>query len=571
MSLFPLPHNLESFDPPTWAKFQPYYEELQSRSLTPANGRQWLNDWSHLLRIIWEGFNKIYIAKTLDTTDSAAETAFLDFINNVMPEMQAAEQTLRQRLLALNLPDTDIALTLRQMRTDSELFRTENIPLITKTEELTNEYEKLTGGLKADWDGEEKNLSQLEALLQAKDRAVRERAYRTMMALWLGVREQLNEIYNQLLALRHQIATQAGLPDYRAYAFLEKGRFEYSPEDCFTFHAAIETVVVPAVSRIMARRRQKLGLERLRPWDLNVELSDQPPLKPYNGQAELIEGAQLIFQQVDPALGSQFKIMVDEKLLDLDTRPGKGLGGYCTELPLRQRPFIFMNGVGRHDDVQTLLHEGGHAFHVFETATLPLIWQAHAPMEFCEVASMAMELLAAPYLTRDQGGFYSPAEAARARIEHLEGILVFLPYMAVVDAFQHWVYTNPERAAAADQRDAKWDELWARFMPDLDWSDLEDVRMTGWHRKPHIFESPFYYIEYGLAQVGALQVWHNSRQNQAAAVAAYRRALALGDTKTLPDLFAAAGVEFRFDSAMLAELTDLVEATVAELATHGEG
>jgi oligoendopeptidase F len=568
MSLFPLPHSLEQFDPPTWAKFQPYYAELQSRPLSLANGRQWLNDWSHLLRLIWEGFNKIYIAKTLDTTDTAAEAAFLDFIHNVMPKMQVAEQALRERLLALNLPDADIALTLRQMRTESELFRAENISLITKVEELTNEYEKLTGGLKADWDGEEKNLSQLEALLQEKDRAVRERAYRTMMALWLNVREQLNEIYSQLLSLRNQIATQADLPDYRAYAFLEKGRFEYSPEDCFTFHAAIEAVVVPAAARIMARRRQKLGLERLRPWDLNVELRDQPPLKPYNGQAELIEGAQRVFQQVDPALGSHFRTMVEEKLLDLDTRPGKGLGGYCTELPLRQRPFIFMNGVGRHDDVQTLLHEGGHAFHVFETAALPLLWQTHAPMEFCEVASMAMELLAAPYLTRDQGGFYSPAEAARARIEHLEGILLFLPYMAVVDAFQHWVYTNPETAASAAQCDAKWDELWARFMPELDWDGLEEVRLTGWHRKPHIFESPFYYIEYGLAQVGALQVWRNSQQNQAAAVAAYRQALRRGDTLTLPDLFAAAGVEFRFDSAMLAELTKLIETTLTELANE---
>ena len=224
-----------------------------------------------------------------------------------------------------------------------------------------------------------------------------------------------------------------------------------------------------------------------------------------------------------------------------------------------------MNGVGSHDDVQTMLREAGHAFHVFETAELPLIWQTEPPMEFCEVASMSMELLAAPYLTNTHGGFYTSPQAARARIEHLEGIIAFLPYMAVVDAFQHWVYTHPQEAIDANQCDAAWDRIWQRFIPDIDWAGHEESRKSGWHRKPHIFDAPFYYIEYGMAQVGALQVWRNSLQDRASALTAYRQALALGGTKTLPQLFASAGAEFRFDTTLLTELVTLIEQTTAEL------
>jgi oligoendopeptidase F len=257
--------------------------------------------------------------------------------------------------------------------------------------------------------------------------------------------------------------------------------------------------------------------------------------------------------------------MAEEELLDLDTRPGKALGGFCAGFPMRKRPFIFMNGVGVHDNVQTLLHEAGHAFHVFETAKLPLIWQTDAPMEFSEVASMAMEKIAAPYLTAENGGFYTASEAARARIEHLETIILFLPYNAVVDAFQHWVYTNPEAAKDAANCDTTWSKLWDRFMPGVDWSGFEEARATGWHRKLHIFTVPFYYIEYGMAEIGALQVWRNSLIDQKGALTAYRRALSLGGTKTLPELYAAAGAEFRFDTAMLDELVALIEKTIAEL------
>lgn len=569
-----IPDSVAMINPRQWETFAPFYEALQERPLSHDNARQWLEDWSAAYRLFWEAASLIYIEKSLDTTDEEKEQAFLDLINNVSPKIQVADQTLKERLLALDITAEempDMALVLRDMRNYAELFREANIPLNTELSKLDNEYDKITGGMKTEWDGEEKNLSQLAVFLNKKDRAVRKKAWEAIGNLWLGKREEINQIYAQMLALRRQVAENAGLEDYRAYAFRERGRFEYTPEDCFTFHEAIETAVVPAVKRILAKKQERLGYDLLKPWDwipergILVQTGAAEPLHPYNGQDDLIQHTLDIFSQLDPELGRYFATMAEEDLLDLDTRTGKALGGYCSALPLRKRPFIFMNGVGIHDDVQTMLHEAGHAFHVFESSRLPLVWQANAPMEFCEVASMSMELLAAPYLTEDRGGFYTAPEAARARIEHLEGIITFLPYMAVVDAFQHWVYTHSEQALDPANCDAAWDKLWQRFIPEVDWSGYEDGRKTGWHRKPHIFGSPFYYIEYGMAQIGALQVWRNSLTDPAGALTAYRRALALGGTQTLPQLFNAIGAEFRFDTAMLQELVELIETTIENL------
>jgi oligoendopeptidase F len=561
-----MPTAIDQIDPRQWETFQPFFESLQQREIPPETRRGWLEEWSQLLSLISESLNWLYIQKTIDTTNEEAEQAFLDFVENVMPQVQVADQALKERLLSLDVSDMpDMALVLRDLRNEADLFREKNVPLKTELTKLENEYDKLTGVLSTDWDGEEKNLNQLNALLKDEDRATREQAWKEIMALWQSQREALNQLYADMLILRRQLAENTDLPDYRAYAFRALGRFDYTPEDCFTFHEAIETAVVPAARRIYEKKRQRLGLDVLRPWDVDVDTSEAPPLKPYQGQDELIQGSLNVLNQVDPALGRHFGTMAEENLLDLETRQGKALGGYCTTLWVRKRPFIFMNGVGIHDDVQTLLHEAGHAFHSFEAAKLPLIWQANAPMEFCEVASMSMELMAAPYLTKDFGGFYSASEAARARIEHLEGIITFLPYMTVVDAFQHWVYTHPDEAANSEACDQAWDDLWQRFMPDVDWTGFEEIRMSGWHRKLHIFTVPFYYIEYGMAQVGALQVWQNAIRDEKTAVAAYQNALALGGTQTLPDLFTAAGANFRFDTTLLSELVALIEETISDL------
>ncbi len=569
MSLTPIPNLPFAVDPADWESFRPQYERLQTQPLTPDTIDAWLRAWSDLSRVASEVGSVTYIETSLDTADTDKEAAFVAYIENVEPPRSVAEQALKERLLAYTAEygplEGRMALPLRDIHNQADLFREDNVPLFTELAKLGNEYDKITGGLTADWDGEKKNLNQLKTLTLDKDRAVRQRAWEAIMTLWEGQRDTLNNLYGKMLVLRRQVAENAGLPDYRAYAFRERGRFDYTPEDCLVFHDAIEKVVVPAAQRVYARKQRELGVETLRPWDLEVETSDAPSLTPYKGQDELVQGSLNIFEQVDPVLARHFAIMADDGLLDLDTRSGKALGGYCATLQLRERPFIFMNGDGTHDDVQTMLHEAGHAFHAFESFNLPLVWMTDSPMEFAEVASMSMELLSAPYLTKGANGFYTEAEAARARKQHLSSMLTFLPYMAVVDAFQHWVYTHPDKAMNPSECDAQWDALWDRFMPGVDWSGYGDARESGWHRKLHIFHVPFYYVEYGMAQVGALQVWRNALSNQQQAVADYRSALALGGTEPLPELFATAGAEFRFDEAMLTDLVTLIEATIADL------
>lgn len=570
MSLTPIPNLPFAADTTSWEPYGERFDALLAQELTPETINQWLQDWSDLDDVIDEVGNVTYIETSLDTKNEAAEQAFLDFLEHIEPRYREVDQLMKERLLAYVAEghelDSSMAVPLRNMQNEADLFRAENIPLMTQLSKLGNEYDKLTGGLKADWDGEEKNLSQLNSLLLDRDRNVRQRAWETMMGLWSSIRPELNALYSQMLDLRRQIAANAGLKDFRDYSYRSKNRFDYTPEDSLAFHDAIEAVVVPASQRIYERQRRALEIETVRPWDVEVDANDAPALKPYEGQAELVQGSLDIFQQVDPYLARQFAAMAEAGLLDLDTRQGKALGGYCAGLSVRKMPFIFMNGDGTHDDVQTMLHEAGHAFHSFERyGNVDLKWQRDVPMEFAEVASMAMELLAAPYLTSDAGGFYTTAEAARARQQHLEGILRFLPYMAVVDAFQHWVYTHPDEAADPANCDATWTALWDRFMKGIDWSGYEAERESGWHRKLHIFHVPFYYVEYGMAQVGALQVWRNALDDQAAAVAAYREALALGGTVTLPELFATAGASFRFEESMLQELVQLIESTLSEL------
>ncbi|CUS05440.2 putative M3 family peptidase [Candidatus Promineifilum breve] len=568
MSLSPIPDTPFPIDPTQWESFAGHFERLLHVPLDEANVRDWLREWSDLNRLVDEAGAIVYIESTLDTADPAREQAFLNYVENVDPNYRRAEQALKERLLAFAADDDafgpEMRMALRKMRNQADLFREANVPLFTELAKLGNEYDKLTGAMKADWDGEEKNLSQLDSLLQNRNRATRERAWKTIMGLWQDKRAELNTVYRQMLELRRQIAENAGLPDFRAYTFRAYNRFDYTPDDSLLFHDAIEAVVVPAARRVYEKKRAQLGLDALRPWDAEVDAAGQP-LQPYQGQDALIQGSLNMFEHVDGTLARQFATMAEEGLLDLDTRAGKALGGYCSSLNWRQRPYIFMNGDGTHDDLQTMLHEAGHAFHAFESYALPYVWQLDVPMEFCEVASMSMELLAAPYLTRRFDGFYTEAEAARARIEHLSKILTFLPYMAVVDGFQHWVYTHPEAALDAAACDKAWGDLWDRFMRGIDWTGFEAERVSGWHRKLHIFHVPFYYIEYGMAQVGALQVWRNALRDQAEAVATYRQALQLGGTRPLPELFSAAGAAFRFDEALLTELVDLIETTLAQL------
>ena len=560
-----LPRTVEELLGWDWPQFEPLARELQQRVLDEASLTEWLQDWSDLSAALQELYSRRYVATTVNTADTHAESAFSHFLDVIYPKSMETEQALKSRLLESGLEPAGFETALRNLRAQADLFRAENLPLLAEEHRLSTEYDRISGAQSVPWEGEERTIAQLRPLLQETERARREQAWRLSMQRQLQDRAAFNDLWQRMLDLRGHIAANAGRPDYRAYRWQQLLRFDYTPADCARFQDAIEAVVVPAAQRSYERRRRQLGVDTLRPWDLEVDPLGRPPLRPYNQLAELVEKTAGIFTRLDPQLGAYYAIMLQEGLLDLPNRKHKAPGAYCTAYPLVQRPFIFMNGVGVHDDVETLLHESGHAFHVFESNAVRLMQLQEVPMEFAEVASMSMELLAAPYLAAGAGGFYSPADAARAQVAHLESSLQFWPYMAVVDSFQHWVYQHPLQAADPAQCDAAWDELWQRFMPGVDWTGFEESRRTGWQRKPHIFEEPFYYIEYGLAQLGAVQVWRNSLRDAPAAVRAYRRALALAGSVPLPQLYQAAGARLAFDTETLSEAVALMESRIVEL------
>ncbi len=554
-------------NPLTWDSMQPHVDHLLNTPLSYENVGGWLQQWSDFTAVLHETDAQIYRDVTENTTDKDAEARFELFVDQILPQAKRAEQALKQKILELGetLPIDNTTQMMKRFQAEAAIFRDENVPLLSELIKLANEYDKIIGAMAIEWEGESITMPQANQKLQDPNRDTRERAWRLIMARYAQDRETLDELYIKMLRLRRQVARNAGFESFRAYQWQALNRFDYTPEDCFTFHDAIEHEVVPLANKYYAELQKSLNLDTLCPWDTKVDPFGEP-LKPFSDAAELEEVSQHIFQKVDPVLAQHFAVM-RESHLDLASRANKAPGGYCNSFPASKKPYIFMNAVGTHDDVITLLHEGGHAFHFMESTVQPLVWNYNGPMEFCEVASMAMELLSAPYLTKEQGGFYNESDMRRAYTQKLlDTPIFFLPYMAVVDAFQHWVYAEaPEEVTAADL-DAKWSELWDRFMGGIDYSGLQNEKESGWHRKLHIFTVPFYYIEYGLAQIGALQVWRNAMKDQAKAVADYRTALALGDTRPLPELFSAAGATFAFDRKVVGELMSLVNQQLEQLA-----
>jgi oligoendopeptidase F len=547
----------------TWSQIEPLYAALEAHTLTPETVDDWIADWGRLGKQIDEAYWRLWVETTLHTLDEAAQIRFQTFLRDIHEPAMTAETRLKRKLLASGLQPTDFKNLLRTMRAEVAIFRDANLPLLTEEHRLGNEYDRRRSLQSVSWEGQETTLVQLEPVYRDPDRERREGAWRAGMERCLQDRPAFNGLWVELMRLRRQIAAHAGQPDYRAYRWQQLLRLDYSPQDCETFHRAVEQVVAPAVKRRLERRRAGLGVESLRPWDLDVETDHLPPLRPFATVRELQERAAALFDQLDPQLSAHFQTLRREGLLDLDNRKGKMPSSYCATYAVQQRPFVLMNVVGTHEDLMTLFHECGHAFHTFECVHLPHHEQLHIGTEFHEVAATGMELLAAPHLAA--AGFYSPQDAARARITHLETMLRFWPYCALVDAFQHWVYTHPQAASDPAQCDRQWAALWARFMQGEDWSGLDDVMMTGWQRKLHIFRSPFYYLDYGLAQLGAVQIARRAQTDPAAAIAQYRQALALGGTVSLPELFAAAGAKLAFDADTLTEAAAYIEATISQL------
>ncbi|HSM16119.1 MAG TPA: M3 family oligoendopeptidase [Gemmatimonadales bacterium] len=567
MTLFrELPASSAGFADATWSDIEPYYVTLAEAPLGAGDIEPWLASWSRLEELVTEAAGLAMIAYTGDTTDAGKQAAHLRFSTDIYPKLEEQSVGLVRRLLATGWSRPDLETTIRRFRTAVDIFREENVEVFAELEHLSSRYHEITGGMTAMWDGKEVPVPQLSPHLKNPDRAIRERAFHGITAPYLASHEALATLFDEMYALRQKAAIQAGFPDFEAFSFAAKCRYDYSPADCRAFHRAVESEVVPVVQRIRESRRQLLGVPVLKPWDLAVDPHLRSPVRPFADGRELSEKAARIFDRLDPVLGRNFKTMIDEQLLDLDSRLGKAPGGYCETLASRGRPFIFMNAVGVMDDVMTLLHEAGHAFHSFAAHAQPFIWQRQPGSEAAELASMSMELLAAPYLS-DPGELLTQDELRLARLEHLEDILTTLLHVASVDAFQSWIYTSG-RGHDAQARDEAWVTIRQRFDPGVDWSDLERERIARWYRQIHIFAYPFYYIEYGIAQLGALQVWWRSLENAAETLAQYRDALALGATQSLPTLYGRAGARLIFDAGEMRTLVRFVEGEIERLAAE---
>jgi oligoendopeptidase F len=548
------------------AQLAPVFDQLSAKLDAVASVpdlETWLADHSEVCAALGESSSLAYIAMTCQTDDEAKEKAYMHIVEVVDPWLKPRQFALMEKLTKspyfAQLPEF-YAVYRRSVETQVKLYREENVARETAIAKLTQQYQKISGSMTVQFDGQEQTLARMGRIQEEPDRSRREAAWKTVIERRLQDAEKMEDIFDQLLVLRNEIAKAAGFSDFRAYTFASYERFDYTPEDCLRFHDAVEHHIVPLARELQRERQKKLGLDKLRPWDLAVDPDHNPPLRPFEASSDLLEKSHKIFSSLDKRLGDYYHVLRLQELVDLDNRKGKAPGGYQSTLSEARVPFIFMNAVGVHRDVETMLHEAGHAFHALASREMPLHAYRGAPIEFCEVASMGMELLAAPFLRM----FYSEADAKRARRDHLEGIIKFFPWMATVDAFQHWIYTHPGHTR--DERRAHWLSLMDRFGGIEDWSGFESARACMWHRQLHIFEIPFYYVEYGIAQLGALQLWQASRRDLPATLDNYLKGLSLGGSRPLPELFEASGLAFDFTDKTIAPLMRNVKDALLELA-----
>ncbi|MEW5974647.1 MAG: M3 family oligoendopeptidase [Acidobacteriota bacterium] len=552
----------------SWKNIQPLFESLEARTLNSVGDLEnWILDRSELMDVLGEEGALRYIRMTCDTENKELEAAYFHFLEEISENMKAADDRLRRKLLGhpmlRDLPLERYEVLIRRFRNELELFRDENVPLETEESKFSQQYQKLAGSLTVQFEGREQTLQQMSRYLELPDRNLRHRAWQAVVERRLAERDTFEGIFDDLLGLRIRIARNAGFKNYRDYAFKSRERFDYTVEDCLRFHDAVEETIVPLARKLDERRASAMNVHPLRPWDMSVDPLNRPPLRPFERVDQLVARCREIVQRISPRFGAFADSMNRHNLLDLESRKAKAPGGYQSSLTESRLPFIFMNAVGLDGDVRTLLHEFGHAFHVFATRHLSIGEYRHAPLEFCEVASMSMELLGGEFLSI----FYAdPAEERRSRKRHLEGVIDILPWIAQVDAFQHWIYTHAEHSV--QQREDAWQNLYQRFGGLEDWTGLEQARRSSWHRQLHIFELPFYYIEYAIAQLGALQVWIRAKTDLVGAVEEYWNALQLGGSRPLPELFRKAGIRFDFRPEVLKPLMDAVGEELDKLADY---
>ena len=549
-----------------WNSLEPYFKELAERSInSKADLSQWLLDLSELEAVVSEDACWRQIKMTCDTTDKTLEDAFTYFCMEIQPKLQSYADQLNKKLI--NCPFTnelDQSLYhtyLRSVRKSIELFREENIPIAAELSVLQQQYGTIAGKMTIEVDGKEYTLQQAAKFLESSDRKLRESVYYKIQDRRKQDEAAMHELYSTLIAKRHQIAVNAGFENYRDYKFKELGRFDYTKEDCFQFHEAVKKYVLPLVNEIYERKRQKLGLDTLKPWDTEAEPAGTQPLKPFTTGEDLYEKTVKCFDQLNPFFADCLRKMKEMNHFDLESRKGKAPGGYNCPLAESGAPFIFMNAAGQMSDVTTMVHEGGHAVHSFLAHPLSLSAFKEYPMEIAEVASMAMELFSMDHW---QAFFENESDLLRAKEHQLERTITIFPWIAIIDKFQHWVYEHPQHSV--EERTAAWMKILTEFSTSaIDYTGLDAYRAIGWQRQLHLFEVPFYYIEYGIAQLGAIGLWMQFKKDSKQALDNYINALSLGGTKTLPELYKAAGLEFNLTPAYIKTLMEFVKNEMDQL------
>ena len=550
----------QDFTVTDWPALEPHFKELLSRQITgKASLENWLKDMSELEAAVNEDACWRQINMTCDNENKTLEEAFNFFCLEIQPQIQPYSDALNKKLVTspyLNELDSALYHTyLRSTQKSIELFREANIPIQAEVSVLQQQFGQISGGMMITVNGEEYTLQQAAKFLESPDRKLREEVYFKIPTRRLQDKDKLNALYDKLIYLRNKEAENADFKNYRDYRFKELGRFDYTKEDCYNFHDAVKQYVLPLVNEIYRRKKEKLGLDTLRPWDLDAEKEGTKPLRPFATGEELLQKSIDCFTKLRPFFGECLVKMKDMKHLDLESRKGKSPGGYNCPLPESGAPFIFMNAAGQMHDVTTMLHEGGHAVHSFLAHPLALTGFKEYPMEIAEVASMAMELMS---MNHWDSFFDKTEDMTRAREHQLERVITIFPWIAVIDKFQHWVYEHPTHTH--DERTAAWINVLQEFRDDvIDYTGLDEFRHNAWQRQLHLFEVPFYYIEYGIAQLGAIGMWMQYKNDPAKAMDNYCLALSLGGTKTLPELYKAAGLEFDFSPEKIKALMEFVQ------------
>jgi oligoendopeptidase F len=556
----------EHFSLTDWATLEPYFIQLRDREINSGQDlEQWLKDMSEMEAFISEDACWRQVRMTCDTENKTLEEAFNFFFMEIQPKIQPYADILNKKLVECpftkELDQEKYFTYLRSVKKSIDLFREANIPLQAEAAVLQQQYGTIAGKMMIEQDGQEYTLQQAGKFLESEDRNVRETVYKKIAERRLVDKEPLNELFSKLVALRHQVALNAGFSNYRDYKFAEMGRFDYTPASCFQFHEAVKKEVVPLVNQIYQEQQHRLGLDTMRPWDTEAEPAGIEPLRPFTDGRDLLDKSIKCLDALNPFFGDCLRKMDELNHLDLDSRKGKAPGGYNMPLAESGAPFIFMNAASQMSDLTTMVHEGGHAIHSFLAHELELTGFKEYPTEMAEVASMSMELF-----TMDHWDvfFDNEEEMKRAKRHQLERVITIFPWIATIDKFQHWVYENPGHSI--DERKENWLRILNEFATSaIDYSGLEAFRSYNWQRQLHLFEVPFYYIEYGIAQLGAIGMWKQYRDNPEKALENYMKGLSLGGTKTLPELYAAAGIDFDFSPEKISELMIFVKNELEKL------